>query len=231
VPEDLIPIDARAEPEHQELQAEKAAGRHSRPLQIAEAVVLALVTITAAWSGFAAAKWGTESRLQLAAASRDLTEANRADLTALSLRNFDASTFNAWFIAYTLNNRQKMAIAERRFRPEFAVAFKAWLATHPNTNPHAPPGPTYMPQYHLAQANQANRLDQAAATRSASGAHSGVVGDQYVRITVFLAGVLFIVGIGSTFTIPGVRYALLSLGATLLVTAIVLISLQPRPPA
>jgi hypothetical protein len=42
------------------------------------------------------------------------------------LRNFDASTFNAWFIAFTLGNPKKMAIAEKRFRPEFKVAFDAW---------------------------------------------------------------------------------------------------------
>ena len=231
MPEGLSPLEAHHELEHHEEHAAKVDGKHSRPLQIAEAVVLALVTITAAWSGFAAAKWGTESRLQLASASRNLTEATRADLSALSLRNFDASTFNAWFIAYTLNNHQKMAIAERRFRPAFRAAFNAWLGTHPNTNPHAPPGPTYMPQYHLVQAQQANALDREAAKDSAEGAHAGVVGDQYVRITVFLAGVLFIVGIGSTFSVPGVRYALLTLGVILLITAIGLISLQPRPPA
>ena len=42
-------------------------GRHGRVLQISEAIVLALVTLTAAWSGFSAAKWSTESRLDLAA--------------------------------------------------------------------------------------------------------------------------------------------------------------------
>jgi hypothetical protein len=231
VSEGLSAAEAHKELKHHAEHAVPADGSHGRALQIAEAVVLALVTITAAWSGFAAAKWGTESRLQLAAASTANTQANRADLTALTLRNFDASTFNAWFIAYTLNNPSKMAIAEKRFRPEFKGAFDAWLATSPDTNPDAPAGPTYMPQYHLVETDQAVQLETKAEEHAAAGEHAGIVGDNYVRITVVLAGVLFLIGIGSTFSLAGVRYALLGIGGTLLVSAIVLIALQPGPPA
>src|SRR5450631_4697799 len=92
--------------------------RHSRIVQICEAVLLALVTITAAWAGYSAARWGTASRVDIAQSSTLRNLATRDDLTALSLRNFDSATFNAWFIAFTLNNPQKEAIAVRRFRPE-----------------------------------------------------------------------------------------------------------------
>jgi len=230
VPEGLSPHEAHKSLEHHERHAATVEGTRGRALQIAEAVVLALVTLTAAWSGFAAAKWGTESRLQLAAASSARTEANRAEYTALSLRNFDASTFTTWYIAYTLDNPQKMAIAERRFRPELRVAFDAWLATHPETNPGGPPGPTYMPQYHLVQEDQVAALDAEAERHAARGERAGIVADDYVRITVVLAGVLFLIGIGSTFSIAGVRYALLGVGGTLLVAAIILILRQPGPP-
>ena len=40
-----------------------------------------------------------------------------------------------------------MRVAEKRFRPQYRVAFVAWLATHPFTNPNAPAGPQLMPQY------------------------------------------------------------------------------------
>ncbi len=211
--------------------APRSADRRGRAIQIAEALVLALVTLTAAWTGFAAAKWGTESRLQLAAASASRTEANRAEYSAQTTRNFDSSTFNAWFIAYTLGNHQKMAIAERRFRDEFKPAFAAWWATKPESNPSAPPGPTYMPQYHLADSDKAATLDAAADAHTARGDRAGVIGDNYVRITVVLAGVLFLIGIGSTFTLIGVRYALLGVGGMLLIGAVVLILTQPPPPA
>ncbi len=230
MPEGLSAMEANKEREHHQHHAVGMGGKHGRAVQISEAVVLALVTITAAWSGYAAAKWGTESRLQLAVASTARTEANRAEYAAQNLRNFDASTFNAWFIAYTLDNPEKMAVAERRFRPAFAVAFDAWQATNPDTNPDAPPGPTYMPQYRLAEADQAATLDNSANEHAAAGEQAGITGDHYVRITVILAGVLFLVGIGSTFSIPSVRYALLTLGALLLVIAVVAISRQPGIP-
>ncbi len=193
--------------------------------------MLAAVTLTVAWSGFAAAKWGTESRLELAAASTARTEANRATFSAEQTRNFDASTFNAWYTAWTLDRADKMRIAERRFRPAYEVAFDAWRRTAPDTNPHAPPGPSYMPEYVIPAEARAAALDKKAGAHAAAGEGAGVAGDQYVRVTVVLAGVLFLIGIGSTFSIAGVRYILLGVGAALLVSAIVLITVLLPPPA
>jgi hypothetical protein len=212
-------------------KADKARERHSRILQICEATLLALVTIAAAWAGYAAAKWGTESRVDIAQSSTLRNLATRADLEAMSTRNFDSSTFNAWFIAFTLNSKQKEAIAERRFRPAFRVAFNAWMATDPLHNPKAPPGPTYMPQYKLPAQAQANVLDSRATAKFDEGTRGGEISDNYIRITVFLAAVLFLVGIGSTFKIHTIRYALVTFGLALLVLAIVLILNQPGPPS
>jgi hypothetical protein len=63
------------------------------------------------------------------------------------------------------------------------------------------------------------------------GNNAGLVSDNYVRITVFLAAVLFLVGIGSSFQLTGVRYALIAFGSVLLVISIVLIVQQPVAPA
>jgi len=205
--------------------------RHSRIVQIGEAVLLALVTVTAAWAGYSAARWGTESRVDIARASTLGNLATRDDLTAISLRNFDASTFNAWFIAFTLNSQQKEAIAVRRFRPQFLVAFNAWMATDPLHNPHAAPGPTYMPQYKQPEQTQANTLSNESAAQFQAGNQAAQVGDNYVRITVFLAAVLFLVGIGSSFKLTGVRYALVAFGSVLLIFSIVLILQQPGLPS
>jgi hypothetical protein len=205
--------------------------RHSRIVQICEAVLLALVTIAAAWAGYSAARWGTTSRVDIAQSSTLRNLATRYDIDALELRNFDSSTFNAWYIAFTLNSPQKERIAERRFRPAFRVAFNAWLATDPLHNKHAPPGPTYMPQYKLPAQARANRLDAAATVKFNAGNTAGQVGDDYVRITVFLAAVLFLVGIGSSFKLPSIRYALICFGTLLLIISIVLILREPGLPS
>ena len=205
--------------------------RHSRIVQICEAVLLALVTIAAAWAGYSAARWGTTSRVEIARSSTLRNLATRYDIAALELRNFDSATFNAWFIAFTLNNKEKERVAVRRFRPAFRVAFNAWMATDPLHNPHAPPGPTYMPQYKLPAQAKGNALDAAATAKFNSGNYAGQIGDDYVRITVFLAAVLFLVGIGSSFKLPGVRYALVVFGTVLLIISIVLIIREPGLPS
>lgn len=244
MPEGLNPIEAgkklheHGEAAHEQAeQAEQAEGRgqspnrHSRIVQICEAALLALVTITAAWAGYSASRWGTASRIEIAQSSTLRNLATRADLEAISLRNFDASTFNAWFTAFTLNKPRKEEIAERRFRPPFRVAFNAWIATNPAHNPHAPPGPTYMPQYKQPAQAQANAFDARATAKFDEGNHAGSVGDEYVRITVFLAAVLFLIGIGSSFQMHSVRYALIAIGSVLLILAVVLILQQPGLPA
>jgi hypothetical protein len=48
---------------------------------------------------------------------------------------------------------------------------------------------------------------------------------------VFLAAVLFLVGIGSTFNLPNIRYALIAVGSLLLVLATVLLVRQPGLPS
>lgn len=198
-------------------------------MQICEAVPLALVTIAAARAGYSAARWGTASRVDIAQSATVRNLATRADLEAMSQRNFDSATFNAWYIAFTLNSKAKQQVAERRFRPVLRRAFNAWLATDPLHSKHAP-GPTYMPQYKLPAQARANALDRAASEKFATGNHDGQIGDDFIRITVFLAAVLFLVGIGSTFKLAGVRYALVVFGSVLLILSIVLIAQQPGPP-
>ena len=223
--------DSTAEPaERSEQASDETAGKHRREvIAVLEAVLLSIVTIVTAWTGYSAAKWGTESRLELAHASALRIEANRAFAVAAENRNFDASTFNAWFVAYTLGNSQKMAVAERRFRPEFRIAFDAWRATHPEDNPSAAPGPTYMPQYRQLEKDKAEQLDRRADAATAKGYAYATTADNYVRITVLLAAVLFLVGIGSTFEGHIVRVALTSVGALMLAAALILIVQQPIP--
>jgi hypothetical protein len=204
--------------------------QRDRILSIAEAVLLSMVALLAGWSGYAAAKWSTESRVALAEALTAQTKANRGNLEALELRNFDSSTFEAWFAAYVARSEQAMALAERRFRPEFRIAFDAWRATNPESNPRAPPGPTYMPQYRQPERAEAAQLDREADEAFAEGVAAGERSDDYVRTTVFLATVLFLVGISTQFPLRGVRYGLVAVGAVLLVFSVVQLAQLPRPP-
>ena len=123
-----------------------------------------------------------------------------------------------------------MEVAVRRFRPEFRVAFDAWTAANPFTNDNAPPGPTYMPEYRRPQLEKAATLDATADARAAKGAEAADTADRYVRITVFLATVLFLVGISGHFRVRAARYGLVAVGGVILVLAVTLLIVSPKPP-
>jgi hypothetical protein len=232
MPEGLSAVEvAKETAKHAHADSEgDAQERRSRSLSIAEAALLSVVTLIAAWSGYAAAKWSTESRVTLARAAAARTEASRGNLQAMEVRNFDSGAFAAWFSAYAVDNREAMRIAVHRFRPEFRVAFDAWRATKPESNPDAPRGPTYMPEYRQPSLARASALDVRAERASDAGAVAGETADKYVRTTVFLASVLFIVGISTHFPIRGVRYALVALAALLLLVSLAQLTQLPGPP-
>jgi hypothetical protein len=204
--------------------------RRDRLLAVAEALLLSLVAVLAAYSGYAAAKWGTEASVSLAKASAVRTKANRADLEALQIRTLDSVSFNAWFAAFTAGNANAERLAERRLRSGYRPAFYAWLATDPAHNPKAPPGPSYMPQYVIPQEAAATTYDAQADVTFAKGSEAGATGDKYVRDTVFLATVLFLVGISGHFPLRQARYGLIAVGAMILVFAVIQLLGLPGPP-
>jgi len=230
VPEGLSPAEVGKEIGEHGKHTGDGSERRGRTLSILEAVLLSLVAVLAAYSGYAAAKWGTESSVSLAQASALRTTANRADLEGLQIRTLDSVSFNAWFSAFVAGNANAERLAEKRFRPGYGPAFSAWLATDPAHNAKAPPGPAYMPQYVIPQEAVAATDDAKADAEFASGAAAGATGDKYVRDTVFLATVLFLVGISSHFPLRQARYALIGVGVLILAFAVVQLLGLPGPP-
>jgi hypothetical protein len=237
MPEGLSPAEVSKEiAEHRERSAHEAEteqeqpSRHDRRLSIAEALLLSLVAVLAAYSGYAAAKWGTESSLKLAKASAQRSKANRYDGEAIVTRTLDAVTFNTWFGAFAVGNKKAEELARKRLRPGYRPAFNAWLATDPVHNPNAPPGPAYMPNYVVPQDKAAHVADAAADEAFAQGQDAGDTSDKYIRDTVFLATVLFLVGISGHFRIMQARLGLIGIGAALLVFSVIQLLGLPGPP-
>jgi hypothetical protein len=204
--------------------------RHDRIVTIIEASLLALVALLAAWSGYSSSKWSTESRIDLAEASTARTEASRANLEAMELRNLDYSAFNAWFASWVVGDEQAQAIAVRRFRPELKVAFDAWIAEDPATNPNAAPGPTFMPQYTQPEVEHGKELDARADEKFTEGSEAGETADKYVRATVYLATVLFLVGISGHFRVRIARYGLVGVGVIVLTFSVITLLTLPGLP-
>ena len=231
MPEGLSPVEAgKGLKEHVELAEEEREKHRNRTISIIEASLLAVVAVLAAYSGWAAAKWATESSLSLARANAARAEANAASLDALNSVNFDVTAFNAWFTAYVAGDQSAMAIAAKRFSPNLQFAFLAWLNTHPATNPNAPPGPTYMPEYQHPYQTQAAELNAQATAEYTAGEKAGGTSDSYVRTTVYLATVLFLAGLGGHFGYRAIRYGLAGVGMVILAVSIAILATSPRPP-
>jgi hypothetical protein len=198
---------------HRLNEAGKSTARYSsrfkEVVEIIEAVVLALVAIATAWSGYQAARWegnraelyGESSRLRVTAEG----------LAALAGQEhlYDTTTFNSWLNARSRGDRKLAQFLERRFREEFRTAFRTWLITDPFNDPTAAPGPTFMPEYRNAKSEQAQQLNEKAVSTFDQGTESGGTGDRYVRVTVLLATVLLLTAISQRFRVTAVRTALL----------------------
>jgi hypothetical protein len=205
--------------------------RRHQWVSIGEAVLLSIVALLAAWSGYSAAKWGTNSSLSLAKASSTRTKASLAQIQATQIRTLDSVSFNAAFTAYASHDAKLFALTLRRIRPGALPAVHAWLALHPLNNPNAPPDPSYMPQYTIPQQAQATALNASADAYFSKGESAAATSDKYVRLTVLLAAVLFLVGIGSRFPALPARYGLLGVAAALLVVSVVELLGLPGPPS
>ena len=235
MPEGLSPAEVGKEiAEHSKHSggghADDEHDRRDRWISIVEAVILSFVAVLAAYSGFAAAKWGTESSVSLARASALRTKASRSDLEALVTQTQDSVAFNAWFTAFVADNTKGEQLAVKRLPPGYKPAFFAWLLTDPANNPNSPPDPSFMPQYVIPQQRESAAYDRAADTSFEEGEKDGGTSDDYVRDTVFLATVLFLVGISGHFRVHQARYALVGIGLALLVFSIIQLGGLPAPP-
>ena len=101
MPEGLSPAEVGKEiAEHKERSAAEEDDHSDRWLSVIEAVLLSMVAVLAAYSGYAAAKWGTESSVQLAKAASERNFATRLDTEAIVTRTLDSVSFNTWFSAF-----------------------------------------------------------------------------------------------------------------------------------
>jgi hypothetical protein len=203
-------------PAHGAPAAEQQEQRHLEILEILEALLLAVVAVATAWCYYQSARWDARSALGYVESMSLRARANQLATLGGQQKLLDVSTFNAWTDAIASGHPQVAALYVQRFSPEYRVAFDAWLKTNPLHNPQAPAGPTYMPQYHDHRLEQAAVVDAQATARFDQGTDARETGDKYVRTTVILATVLFLVAISQHFDLRPVRLSLLWLGLVLL---------------
>jgi hypothetical protein len=202
--------------------------RRESLLEIGEAILLAMVAIATAWSGYQTGKWDGRQATLYSVATKLRVEADTANTLSGQQRLYDTNTFGFWLNAKAQGDEADAKLFERRFRPEYRAAFNAWLALDPFNNPKAPPGPIFMPQYENAQAELARAKERQASEAFEAGTHAREEGDRYLRNTVLLATVLFLTALAQKFRVHSVRLGLLVLCAVLLAIGLVFIVTYPR---
>jgi hypothetical protein len=197
-------------------------------IEIVEALILALVAVATAWSGYQAAQWAGRRAEEYAKANRIRVTAEGLATLSGQERIYDSDTFNSWLAATLDGKTQAADFYERRFRDEYRPAFAAWMKTDPFNNAQAPAGPIFMSEYHNARHEQFLGLTKQATEMADHGTKSGEIGDQYVRITVLLATVLLITAIGQRFRFKTVRVAFMILAWLLLCLPLWQLLMLPR---
>jgi len=197
-------------------------------LEILEAIVLAAVAVLTAWSGYQAAKWDAQSAAAYASASATTVQAQEQQTLAGQDHLYDIITFDSWLEAKHHGDESLAAAFERRFRLPYVIAYTAWMKTDPLHNPNAPPGPSFMPEYKSARLDRARELSAEARTQFERGVGTRETGDEYVRITVFLATVLLLTALAQRFKIPAARIGMLGVASVMLIFAMYWIVTFPR---
>jgi hypothetical protein len=201
--------------------------RHERAIEIAEAVLLAVVAVLTAWSGYQASLWDADSAEKYATSARERIEAEQLYLRSGQVLAYDAGTFNGWLQATVRGEEELADVLERRFTPEYKVAFDAWLELDPLNNPDAPSGPGLMDEYEDPLGEQSAELAKQATETFEEAVHARETGDSFVRTTVILAGVLFLIAVGQRFDVRSVRIGVLAVAGVFLVYGLVLLASLP----
>ncbi len=211
--------------EHDEHQPSK---RRIETIEILEALLLAIVAIATALSGFQAALFDGESAKEYATSSRLRSESVEKNLESIQVAAYDASTLNSWLQAEVAGDEELKAVLANRFTPEYEEAFKAWVELDPLNNPDAPAGPRFMPEYEDPLAEEAKELAAEATHAFDLGVSTRLTGEKYVRVTVILAVVLFLIAIGQRFKVRGVRNSVNAVAGVLIVYCVYLIIVYPH---
>jgi len=197
-------------------------------LEIFEAIVLALVAITTAWSGYQAARWDGRQSFLYGRANRLRIEAQGLATLGNQFQMYDGLTVNEWLKAQAHGDTKLAGLFERRLLPHFRPAFEAWKQTDPLHDPNAPSSPIMMNEYHNPAAEQSVKLNGEATEVFGQGTQARELADQYVRATVSLATVLLLAALSQRFRITQIRAGLIILAFLILLSPLLRVLTLPR---
>jgi hypothetical protein len=196
-------------------------------VELAATILLACAAVATAWSSYQASRWNGEQAKAASRTNAIRIDAARAQGLAQAQTQVDVATFTQWVDAFARDETELADFYFKRFRAEFKPAVDAWIATRPLRNPDAPLTPFAMPQYKLAAATEAERLDAEAEVSAAEVRRDIQRATNYVLGVVLFAVSLFFAGMSTKLTTQRLRAALVALGWVVFVGTLIWIATSP----
>jgi hypothetical protein len=198
-----------------------------RWVEFISAIILSFATVGTAWCGYQAAQWNG----QKAAYS---SQANSANLQAAQLANRalvadsrNISLFVDWVAATGDGNQGFADFLFVRFPDELAVAFDAWLTFDPLNNIEAPLSPFDLPEYHLEDMAESNRLLVEVQAYQEQASEASKIADRYLLLTVLFASVLFFGGVSGKFKSKIIDLGMMAVAILLFSTVTIILLSNP----
>jgi hypothetical protein len=208
-------------------RAEKEPGRQRGAFELLVTVLLVVGAAATSWSSYQATRWNGEQAKAAGRTSAIRIDAARADSLASAQTQVDVATFIAWTDAHGRGESPLEAFYVDRFRPEFATAFDAWLATDPFGDSTAPKTPFAMPEYHVAARETAAQLDEQAEASSATVATNIRRSSNYVLSVVLYTIVLLFAGMAGKMSSRRLRIGVVAAAYLVLIATLAWVSTFP----
>jgi Domain of unknown function (DUF4337) len=196
-------------------------------IELGATILLAVAAVATAWSSYQATRWNGEQAKTSSRVNKTRIEAARAAGRADAETQVDIATFIQWVDAYAKEETELESFYRTRFREEFRPAFDAWIATRPLESSGAAPTPFALPEYRLASAEDAERLDAEAEVLAAQVRRDIQRASNYVLAVVLFAVSLFFAGMSTKLGAAGLRGAMLTIGWILFLGTAVWVATSP----
>ena len=196
----------------------------TRRVEVVATVLLSVAAVATAWSGYQATRWNGEQAKASGTTNKIRVEAARAQGLSQAQTQVDIATFVQWVDAYALDRTMLADFYFKRFREEFRPAVDAWIATTPLKNPNAPLTPFAMPEYKLAAAAEAQRLDAEAELSAATVRRNIQRASNYILGVVLFSVSLFFAGMSTKLGDLRLRKITLALGCIVFLGALIWIA-------
>ena len=188
---------------------------------------MSVAALATSWAGYQASVWNGDQLAHGDSATALRTTATRNATRAGQERIVDLELYTSWLAAYANHDTLLARFYEERFRPEFAPAFRTWIASRPLVTPGAAKTPFALPEYRLAADADAQGLSRAADAESAASRHANMTSDGYVLNVVILATVMFFASASQRGSVAFLRIGLAGLALVMCAAGVYRLFMAP----